>query len=109
MSALQPVRGTHDLLPGEMRRHRRVVETARDVAERYGYLEISTPIFEFTEVFRRPLGETSDVVSKEMYSFADRGGEEITLRPEATAVVARVLRVQDAQGITPQAINALRR
>jgi len=89
LSALQPVRGTHDLLPDEMRRHRRVVETARDVAQRYGYLEISTPIFEFTEVFRRPLGETSDVVSKEMYSFADRGGEEITLRPEATAAVVR--------------------
>jgi histidyl-tRNA synthetase len=76
-------------LPDEMRRHRRVVETARDLAERYGYLEMSTPIFEFTEVFRRPLGETSDVVSKEMYSFADRGGEEITLRPEATAAVVR--------------------
>ena len=89
MSALQPVRGTHDLLPDEMRRHRRVIETARDLAERYGYLEMSTPIFEFTEVFRRPLGETSDVVSKEMYSFADRGGEEITLRPEATAAVVR--------------------
>jgi len=89
LSALQPVRGTHDLLPDEMRRHRRVIETARDLAERYGYLEMSTPIFEFTEVFRRPLGETSDVVSKEMYSFADRGGEEITLRPEATAAVVR--------------------
>lgn len=89
MSALQPVRGTHDILPDQMRRHRRVIETARDVAERYGYLEMSTPIFEFTEVFRRPLGETSDVVSKEMYSFADRGGEEITLRPEATAAVVR--------------------
>jgi len=59
------------------------------MAERYGYLEMSTPIFEFTEVFRRPLGETSDVVAKEMYSFADRGGEEITLRPEATAGIAR--------------------
>jgi len=89
LPALQPVRGTHDILPDEMRRHRRVIETARDLAERYGYLEMSTPIFEFTEVFRRPLGETSDVVSKEMYSFADRGGEEITLRPEATAAVVR--------------------
>lgn len=89
MSALQPVRGTHDILPDEMRRHRRVIETARELAERYGYLEMSTPIFEFTEVFRRPLGETSDVVSKEMYSFADRGGDEITLRPEATAAVVR--------------------
>jgi histidyl-tRNA synthetase len=89
LSALQPVRGTHDILPDEMRRHRRVIDTARDLAERYGYLEMSTPIFEFTEVFRRPLGETSDVVAKEMYSFADRGGEEITLRPEATAGIAR--------------------
>jgi len=89
VSALQPVRGTHDILPDDMRRHRRVVETARAAAERYGYLEMATPIFEFTEVFRRPLGETSDVVSKEMYSFADRGGEQLTLRPEATAAVAR--------------------
>jgi histidyl-tRNA synthetase len=89
LSALQPVRGTHDILPDEMRRHRRVIDTAREMAERYGYLEMSTPIFEFTEVFRRPLGETSDVVAKEMYSFADRGGEEITLRPEATAGIAR--------------------
>ncbi len=89
MTALQPVRGTRDILPEEMRRHRRVVETACDLAARYGYLEMSTPIFEFTDVFRRPLGETSDVVSKEMYTFTDRGGEEITLRPEATAAVAR--------------------
>jgi histidyl-tRNA synthetase len=89
LSALQPVRGTHDILPDEMRRHRCVIDTAREMAERYGYLEMSTPIFEFTEVFRRPLGETSDVVAKEMYSFADRGGEEITLRPEATAGIAR--------------------
>ncbi len=72
-----------------MRRFRQVVETARELCERYGYLEMATPIFEFTEVFGRPLGETSDVVSKEMYSFTDRGGEAITLRPEATAAVAR--------------------
>src|SRR3990172_3833448 len=89
VSALQPVRGTHDILPDELPRHRGVVERGRGVAERYGYLEMATPIFEFTEVFRRPLGETSDVVSKEMYSFADRGGEELTLRPEATAAGAR--------------------
>lgn len=89
MPALQPVRGTRDILPEDMRRYRRVVETARELCERYGYLEMATPIFEFTEVFSRPLGETSDVVSKEMYTFTDRGGEEITLRPEATAAVAR--------------------
>jgi len=72
-----------------MRRHRTVVETARELGARYGYAEMATPIFEFTEVFRRPLGETSDIVSKEMYTFTDRGGDEITLRPEATAAVAR--------------------
>jgi histidyl-tRNA synthetase len=91
LSDLQPVRGTHDLLPEEMRRHRRVVETARDVAERYGYLEMATPIFEFSEVFKRTLGDTSDIVTKEMYSFVDKGGEALTLRPEATASVVRAL------------------
>lgn len=91
MSSLQPVRGTHDLLPEEMLRHRAVVETARDVAERYGYGEIATPIFEFSEVFKRTLGDTSDIVTKEMYSFTDRGGEMLTLRPEGTAGVARAM------------------
>jgi histidyl-tRNA synthetase len=91
MSELQPVRGTHDLLPEEMRRHRRVVETARLAAECFGYQEMATPIFEFSEVFKRTLGDTSDIVTKEMYTFTDRGGETITLRPEGTASVARAL------------------
>ena len=91
MSALQPVRGTRDILPDEMRRHRRVVECARAVAERYGYLEMATPAFEFTEIFRRSLGDTSDVVTKEMYTFAMKEGEEITLRQEATAGIARAV------------------
>lgn len=91
MSSLQPVRGTHDLLPETMRRHRAVIDTARRVAARYGYQEMATPIFEFSEVFKRTLGDTSDIVTKEMYSFTDRGGEELTLRPEATAGVARAL------------------
>lgn len=88
---MQPVRGTHDLLPEDARRHRHVEQTAFDVAALYGFGEIITPIFEFTEVFARTLGETSDVVSKEMYSFTDRGGESLTLRPEGTAGVARAL------------------
>jgi histidyl-tRNA synthetase len=91
MSSLQPVRGTQDLLPAQMRRHRAVSETAQSVAERYGFEEMATPIFEFTEVFERPIGETTDIVSKEMYSFADRGGENITLRPENTAGVVRAV------------------
>ena len=89
MRALQPVKGTHDLLPGDMRRHRAVVDTARAVAARYGYQEMVTPIFEATEVFKRTLGDTSDVVTKEMYTFETKGGDLITLRPEATAGVAR--------------------
>src|ERR1700704_5365071 len=91
MSSLQPVRGTQDLLPAQMRRHRAVSETALRVAERYGFEEMATPIFEFTEVFERPIGETTDIVSKEMYSFTDRGGENITLRPENTAGVVRAV------------------
>jgi histidyl-tRNA synthetase len=89
MSSLQPVRGTHDLLPEDCRRHRFVEETVFSVVKRYGYGEIATPVFEFTEVFARTLGETSDVVTKEMYTFTDRSGESITLRPEGTAGVAR--------------------
>jgi len=91
MAALQPVRGTQDLLAEEHRRHRAVVDTARQLAERYGYQEIATPIFEFTEVFARPIGETTDIVTKEMYTFTDRGGEEITLRPEYTAGIVRAV------------------
>lgn len=86
---LQPVRGTHDCLPEESVRRGHIVKTASAIAERYGYGEISTPVFEFTEVFSRTLGETSDIVSKEMYSFEDRGGESITLRPEFTAGICR--------------------
>ncbi len=89
MSDLQPVRGTHDLLPDEMRRYRQVAETARLAAECYGFQEVATPIFEFADVFKRTLGDTSDIVTKEMYTFTDRGGETITLRPEGTAGVAR--------------------
>lgn len=74
-----------------MRRYRAVVETARQHAVRFGYEEIATPILEFTEVFKRPIGETTDIVMKEMYSFADKGGEEVTLRPENTAGVVRAV------------------
>jgi histidyl-tRNA synthetase len=88
---LRSPRGTHDIFGDEARRHRRVVDTGRRVAELYGYGEMATPTFEFTGVFARSLGETSDVVAKEMYTFRDRGGEEITLRPENTASVMRAV------------------
>ncbi len=91
MAKLQSPRGTADLMPQEMAKHRHVMDTAREAAQRFGYREMATPIFEFTEVFARPLGEGSDVVTKETYSFTDRGGESITLRPEGTAGVVRAL------------------
>src|SRR5438876_9171535 len=91
MPALQPARGTQDLLPEMARRHRRVSDAARGLAELYGFAEIATPVFEFTEVFARPIGEHTDIVAKEMYTFTDRGGEEVTLRPENTAGVVRAV------------------
>ncbi len=91
MSKLQPARGTHDLIGEEFRRHHHVIEVARRVSALYGFEEWATPIFEDTRVFSRSLGDTSDVVTKEMYSFEDRGGESITLRPENTAGVCRAL------------------
>jgi len=91
MAAPQAVRGTRDLIGEEQRRHQHVVDTARRIAAIYGFDEWVTPIIEPTAVFARSLGDTSDVVTKEMYSFEDRGGEWITLRPEGTAGVCRAL------------------
>ena len=90
MSSFQPVRGTHDLLPDAFRYHKKVTDTARDIAARYGFREMAPPVFEFTQVFSRTMGETSDVVAKEMYTFADRSGEQqMTLRPDFTAGICR--------------------
>ncbi|GAB3131037.1 histidine--tRNA ligase [Novispirillum itersonii] len=88
MASLQPVRGTHDLLFEDMRRHHAVIERAKGIAGLYGFEEVITPIFEFTEVFTRTIGETSDIVSKEMYAF-ERSGDQLCLRPEGTAGVCR--------------------
>ena len=87
----RPIRGTRDLLPADCRSHARVEEICRRVAERYGYGEIRTPILEATSVFSRTLGDATDVVQKEMYTFDDRNGDSITLRPENTAGVARAI------------------
>jgi len=89
MSKYQSVRGTRDLLPSLKSIFRSIEEKAYKTAQNYGYKEIETPIFEFSEVFHRSLGETSDAVSKETYTFNDRGGDSITLRPEGTAGVVR--------------------
>ncbi len=88
---LQPVRGTKDLIGIDAELYRNVVDIAYGIALNYNFQEIHTPIFEFTDIFKRTLGETSDVVSKEMYTFEDRGGESLTLRPEGTAPVIRAI------------------
>ena len=88
---MQSPRGTHDLFPETSRRHDHIVQKARQVASRFGCGEISTPIFESTEVFQKTLGESSDIVNKEMYTFSDQNGDPLTLRPEGTAGIARAL------------------
>jgi histidyl-tRNA synthetase len=85
----QAPKGTHDVLPAEQPAWRLVEETLGGIAESYGYLPIQTPIFEDTEVFARTSGTGSDVVQKEMYTFEDRGGRSLTLKPEGTAGIAR--------------------
>ena len=89
MASMQPVRGTHDLLPEKSRVFRHIDKMAHELATVYGFGEISTPIFEFTQVFEKTLGDDTDIVNKEMYTFEDRGHESITLRPEGTAGIAR--------------------
>ena len=89
MEKIQNVRGTYDLYGAAKRKAKKVIATASAVVEKYGFEEIETPVFEFTEVFSRNLGDTSDIVTKEMYCFEDRGGESLTLRPEGTAGVVR--------------------
>lgn len=88
---IQPVRGTDDLIGLDYLKHDTIKKIAEQIASFYGYEPIATPIFEYTSVFKRTIGETSDIVGKEMYSFLDRGGEEITLRPEGTAGVIRAV------------------
>jgi histidyl-tRNA synthetase len=86
---IQIPRGTQDLLPGTTEVWQYIENTARDLCSRYQYKEIRTPIFEHTELFLRGVGDTTDIVQKEMYSFKDRGDRDLTLRPEGTASVVR--------------------
>src|SRR3989442_787511 len=86
---IEAQKGTRDILPGEIGRWQFVEGRARATFERYGFREIRTPIFESTELFARGIGEGSDIVAKEMYTFLDRKGRSLTLRPENTAPVAR--------------------
>ncbi|BEQ13986.1 histidine--tRNA ligase [Desulfoferula mesophila] len=87
--AIQAVRGMKDLLPPESPKWRFIEATAREVFSSFGFSEIRTPILERTELFSRSIGEETDIVSKEMYTFSDRSGDSLTMRPEATAGVVR--------------------
>jgi len=89
MTTIQAIRGTRDILPEEAFYWQRVEQQARMILQRAAYREIRTPIFEQTELFARGIGEATDVVGKEMYTFADRGDRSLTLRPEGTAGVVR--------------------
>jgi histidyl-tRNA synthetase len=89
MATTQVPRGMRDILPGEVERWQALEAAVHDIAARYGFREIRTPVVEHTEVFQRTVGETSDLVEKEMYTFSDRGGRSLSLRPEGTAAVMR--------------------
>lgn len=87
--AFQKPKGTEDLLPGVVEKWQYIEEKARDICRRFNYREIRTPIFEQTSLFERGVGETTDIVEKEMYTFKDKGERSMTLRPEGTAGVVR--------------------
>jgi histidyl-tRNA synthetase len=91
MEPIRAIRGMNDILPDEAARWHLLEETARDLLERYGYREIRTPVVEETRLFQRSIGEATDIVEKEMYTFPDRKGKLCTLRPEGTAGVVRAL------------------
>lgn len=87
--AINIPRGTADVLPGEVELWQFIENRSREICKRYNYAEIRTPIFEHTELFQRGVGETTDIVEKEMYTFLDKGDRSLTLRPEGTAAVVR--------------------
>lgn len=98
-------RGTQDILPGEVEKWQLIEKTARELCERFQYKEIRTPIFEHTDLFLRGVGDTTDIVQKEMYTFKDRGDRSITLRPEGTAAVVRSYVEQKMFGYANQPVK----
>ncbi|MDP7036868.1 MAG: ATP phosphoribosyltransferase regulatory subunit, partial [Candidatus Marinimicrobia bacterium] len=86
---IRSVKGTKDILPGESSEWQKIEKSFRNFIHRYGYREIRTPVFEKTELFARGVGEGTDIVTKEMYTWEDRNGDSLTLKPELTAPVVR--------------------
>ena len=89
MNPIRSIKGTHDILPGDSHNWQTLESIVRKVCARFGYNEIRTPVFEETRLFSRSVGEETDIVSKEMYSWTDQGGEKLTLKPDLTAPVVR--------------------
>ncbi|MDZ7797280.1 MAG: ATP phosphoribosyltransferase regulatory subunit [Candidatus Marinimicrobia bacterium] len=89
MQKLKSVKGTHDILPGEIHKWQKIEDLLRRLFKTYAYREVRTPVFERTALFSRGVGEFSDIVKKEMYTFRDKGDDDLTLRPELTASVVR--------------------
>lgn len=102
--ALQTPKGTHDILPQEFPYWERIISIGESLAKFYGFQRIETPHFEKAELFARTLGETSDIVEKQMYSFRTRGGDALTLRPEGTASIARAY-IQHGMSSWPQPVK----
>ncbi|WP_270179407.1 histidine--tRNA ligase [Alkalihalobacillus sp. CinArs1] len=98
-------RGTQDILPGTSELWQYIEEKARDICRRYNYHELRTPIFEHTELFQRGVGDSTDIVQKEMYTFEDRGGRSLTLRPEGTASAVRAFVNNKMFGIAEQPVK----
>jgi histidyl-tRNA synthetase len=101
---ISSIKGTQDILPREARKWQKVEDTAKKIFELYGYREIRTPVFEATELFEKGTGQTSDVVTKEMYTFIDKGGRSLTLRPEYTPSIVRSI-IQNRLYLQPQPLR----
>ena len=91
MAAYRAPKGTKDVLPEQSYQWQFLEARIREIVKKYGFLEVRTPVFEHTELFARGVGQTTDVVQKEMYTFDTKGGESVTLRPEGTAGAARAV------------------
>ena len=98
---IRSIKGTQDILPEESFKWQSLEDTIRKITSYYGYQEIRTPAFEQTKLFSRGVGEETDIVSKEMYSWTDQGGENLTLKPELTAPVARAYIQHNLGGVSP--------
>lgn len=103
--AISIPRGTQDILPGEVEKWQAIENKARELCEKYQYREIRTPIFEHTELFLRGVGDTTDIVQKEMYTFEDKGKRSLTLRPEGTASTVRAFVEKKMFGFANQPVK----